>query len=236
MLIIPAIDIRGGACVRLTRGDPNQATVYSDDPVEMSRLWAGKGAKRLHVVDLEGAFSGKSQYLDLAAEMKRATGCEIEFGGGLRHAETVRKAFALGIDKVILGTAAVNEADWVNELLEEHPDRFIVGLDARNNHVTREGWQEEASFSVDQALEHMEAMGFRETIFTDISKDGTLEGPNFDSIRRVIAKTRMGVYASGGVSSLEDVRKLKAIPGVRGVVIGKALYAGKVKLEDCLAL
>jgi phosphoribosylformimino-5-aminoimidazole carboxamide ribotide isomerase len=236
MLIIPAIDIRGGACVRLTRGDPNQSTVYSDDPVEMARLWVGKGAKRLHVVDLEGAFSGKSQYLELAAEMKKETGCEIEFGGGLRHAETVRKAFDLGIDKVILGTAAVNEAVWVEELLEKFPDRFIVGLDARNNQITKEGWQEEGAFSIDEALRHMEDMGFRETIYTDISKDGMMEGPNFESIRRVIGRTKMGVYASGGVSSAEDVRRLKEIPGVKGVIIGKALYAGKVKLEDCLKL
>lgn len=233
MLIIPAIDIRGGSCVRLFKGDPEQMTVYSSDPIQMAKAWVEKGAKRIHVVDLDGAFAGQPHYLDLAGKMKKEVGCEIEFGGGLRTKESVKKALDLGIDKIILGTAALEGLDWIASAIFWHQERFIVAIDAQDNNVSKEGWKEDSSFTVDEALAKMESLGFQEVIYTDISRDGTLSGPNFESVRKVVVKTRMGVYASGGISSMDDVKKLKEIPGLKGMVIGKALYAGKINLADC---
>ncbi len=234
MIVIPAIDIRGGACVRLREGDPNRQTTYSDDPLAMARQWAQKGARRIHVVDLDGAFEGKAKCLELAAAMKKETLCEIEFGGGLRDAATVQKGLDLGIDKLILGTSALENPGWVKPFLQKSPDRFIVGLDARGGKVATKGWVETSPVTLEDALRRMEAVGFLETIFTDISKDGALTGPNIEAVKDLMQKTRMGVYASGGVGALGDVQKLAQVPGLRGVIIGKALYDGRVSLEDCL--
>ncbi|MBI2119894.1 MAG: 1-(5-phosphoribosyl)-5-[(5-phosphoribosylamino)methylideneamino]imidazole-4-carboxamide isomerase [Elusimicrobia bacterium] len=234
MLIIPAVDIRAGSCVRLVRGDPNQSTIYSSDPIQMARRWVEEGAKRLHIIDLDGAWSGQPHHLEIAGKIKKEVGCEIQFGGGLREKEMVKRALDLGLDKLILGTAALDDLTWVKSALDWHADRLIVALDALNNHVTKEGWQEDIAFTVEEALAKMEALGFQETIFTDINKDGTLEGPNLEAIKKVVAKTRMHVYASGGVSCFKDVQALKEIPGLKGVVIGKALYTGNVILKECL--
>ena len=171
MLIIPAVDIRAGSCVRLTKGDFKQETVYSTDPVEMARIWVEKGAKRIHVIDLDGAFSGQPHHLELAGKMKRELGCEIQFGGGLREKETVKKALDMGIDKLILGTAALADKDWVKSALDWHAAVLILATDAMDNHAAIEGWQEDAPFTIEEALKKMESMGFL-NIFTDISGDG----------------------------------------------------------------
>lgn len=233
MLIIPAIDIRAGSCVRLVRGDPNQATVYSSDPMEMARLWVEKGAKRLHIVDLDGAFTGQPHHLDLAIRIKKELNCEIQFGGGLREKEVVKKALSMGIDRLILGTAALNSVSWVKSALDWFEERFMVAIDALNQTVTMEGWQADTNLSIKQALAEMESIGFKEIIFTDINRDGTLTGPNIESIRNVVVSTRMGVYASGGIASMADLENLKAIPGLKGAIVGKALYSGKIQLEKC---
>lgn len=233
MLIIPAVDIRAGSCVRLVRGDPNQSTIYSSDPVQMARRWVEEGATRLHIIDLDGAWSGQPHHLEIAGKIKKELGCEIQFGGGLREKEMIKKAIDLGLDKLILGTAALDDLSWVKSALDWHADRLIVALDALNNHVTKEGWQEDIAFTVEEALAKMEALGFRETIFTDINKDGTLEGPNIEAIKKVVSRTRMNVYASGGVSCLNDIQTLKQIPGLKGVIIGKALYTGNISLKEC---
>ncbi len=234
MLIVPAIDIRGGQCVRLQEGDPNRQTTYSSDPLDMARRWAEKGAQRIHVVDLDGAFSGEAKCLELAAKMKKETKREIEFGGGLRNAVVVQKALDLGIDKVILGTSALENPGWVKPLIAKDPKRFIVGLDARNGLVATKGWVTTSSVTLEQAVKTMEEMGFLETIFTDISKDGALTGPNIAAVKDLMSKTRMGVYASGGVGAIKDIEALSKISGLCGVIVGKALYDGRVALEDCL--
>ncbi|OGR82968.1 MAG: 1-(5-phosphoribosyl)-5-[(5-phosphoribosylamino)methylideneamino]imidazole-4-carboxamide isomerase [Elusimicrobia bacterium RIFCSPLOWO2_01_FULL_64_13] len=236
MLIVPAVDIRNGQAVRLTRGDPEQAVVYSSDPVEAARLWVEKGAARIHVVDLDGAFAGRPKHLDLAGRIKKEIPCVLEYGGGLRDQAAVESALELGIDKLILGTSAVLGAGWVGKSIAGSPERFMVSLDARDGKVAVAGWREGTDLTVGEAVKRMEAAGFGEVVYTDISRDGTLEGPNTDSIRDVTSSTKMKVFASGGVSCIEDVRKLKAIPGLAGVIIGKALYSGAVTLEECLAL
>lgn len=234
MLIIPAIDIRAGSCVRLVKGDPDQMSVYSSNPLEMAKKWVEKGAKRVHIIDLDGAFSGQPNHLELVGRIKKEVKCEIQFGGGLRQKDVVKKALDLGIDRLILGTAALEGTDWMKSALEWHSERFIVAIDVSENNVAKEGWKEDTPFSIDEALSRMESIGFKETIFTDINRDGTLTGPNFESIKKVVSKTRMSVYAAGGVSTIEDVRTLKKIPGLKGVIIGKALYAGKIVLEECI--
>ncbi len=236
MIIIPAIDIKDGACVRLVHGDLNKKTVYSNDPVEMARSWAKKGATRIHIVDLDGAFEGRSKYLETAGKIKNETGCIIEFGGGVRDTETVETAFALGIDKLVLGTAAIEKSDWAQEMIQKRPDGFIAGIDSVKNVAATAGWKQGSKFTTEEALKKMESMGFREVIFTDILRDGTLQGPNLDAIREALTKSKMKFIASGGVSNIEDVKALKKISGVEGVIIGKALYDGRVTLEECLKI
>ena len=234
MLIIPAVDIKDGALVRLVQGDPLKKTVYSQDPLEAAKTWAQKGARRIHVVDLDGAFGGRPKHLAIAAQIKKATGCIVEFGGGLRDLEVIEEAFALGIDKLVLGTAALEDSGWIESALNKKPEGFIAGIDSRNNVAATSGWKKGSEFTTDQALAKMEALGFKEVIFTDISRDGALEGPNLTAIREAVSKTKMKLIASGGVSKVEDVAALKSIPGVEGVIIGKALYDGRVTLEECL--
>lgn len=236
MLIIPAVDIRAGSCVRLTQGDPKRETVYHSDPIEMAKLWVERGATRIHVIDLDGAFSGQPHHLEMVGKMKKEIQCEIQFGGGLREKEVVKKALDMGIDKLILGTAALENVDWVKSALDWHAERFMVAIDAEDNHVTVEGWKEDIDFTIEEALKKMESIGFKETIFTDINRDGTLQGPNIEKIRKVVAQTRMGVYASGGIATLQDVIQLKTVQGIKGIVIGKAIYAGKISLQECLRI
>ncbi len=236
MLMIPAVDIKAGSCVRLLRGDPNKVTTYSSDPFQMAKHWVEKGAKRLHIIDLDGAFTGSPHHLEVAGKIKKEIGCEIEFGGGLREKETVKKALDLGIDKLILGTAALGDVPWVKSALEWHRERFMVAIDAWENRVTIEGWREDYPFSIEEALKRVEELSFQEVIYTDINRDGALEGPNFTGIKRIVSLTRMAVIASGGITTIEDVKELKKISGLRGIVIGKALYANKLSLTEALAL
>lgn len=233
MLVIPAIDIRNGSCVRLVQGDPKQMTVYSNHPLETATKWKEKGAGRIHIIDLDGAFDGVPKNLDVVGQIKKSTGCQIQFGGGLRSYEAIERAFDLGIDQLIIGTAALEAQDWVVKALQDFPGRFIASIDAWNNQVTKLGWQKGTLLEIGVALEKMEKMGFESCIYTDISRDGTLEGPNIPATERVIAQTKMGVYASGGVSSLKDIQALRQVDNLRGVVVGKALYNGNLELEDC---
>lgn len=236
MLIIPAVDIKAGSCVRLLRGNPNHVTTYSSDPVQMAKAWADQGAKRLHIIDLDGAFTGAPHHLELAGKIKKEVGCEVQFGGGLREKDVVKKALDLGIDKLILGTAALGDVSWVKSALEWHTERFMVAIDAWDNRVTIEGWKEDYPFSIEEALKRVEELGFKEVIYTDIYRDGTLEGPNFEGINKVVSQTRMNVYASGGITSIEDVKKLKGIRGLCGMVIGKALYSNRLSLREAISL
>ncbi len=160
----------------------------------------------------------------------------IEFGGGVRDTQTVETAFSMGIDMLVLGTAAIEKSEWAQEMIQKYPGRFIAGIDSVKNVAATAGWKQGSKFTTEEALKKMESMGFREVIFTDISRDGTLEGPNLDAIREALTKTKMKFIASGGVSNIEDVKALKKIPGVAGVIIGKALYDGRVTLEECLKI
>lgn len=237
MLIIPAIDLRGGRCVRLVQGRADAETVYSDDPVAVARAFAEAGARRLHVVDLDGAFEGLPRNLDVVTAIVQAVDIPVELGGGIRDMAAVDEVLRRGVQWVILGTAAVEQPELVDEACRRHPGRILVGIDARNGQVAVRGWVEGTAVDAVALARDMGRRGVEEIIFTDIARDGTLQGPNLEALARVAAAGPR-VIASGGVSSLDDVRALTALEaqGVVGVIIGKALYTGAVDLKEALAL
>lgn len=234
MQVIPAIDLRQGRCVRLFQGDPGQQTVYSDDPVRVARRWQEEGATLLHLVDLDGAFAGRPGNLTVIREVCRALSIPVEVGGGLREIRDMESALQAGAARIILGSSALQK-EVVSEAVSRFgPDRVIVGLDARSGRVAVDGWVRTTDLSAfDLALTLREA-GIEEIIYTDIRRDGTLSGPNLEELRRMAA-TGLRIIASGGVSQLQDIRDLGAIPGVVGVIVGKALYDGALSLREAIA-
>lgn len=233
--VIPAIDLRGGQCVRLYQGDYAQETVYSDDPGAMARQWADMGASRLHVVDLDGARSGAPVNLDAIRAILAAVSIPVQVGGGIRTAETVARLLDLGVQRVVLGTAAVRDPDLTAAVCARYGDAIIIGVDAREGMVAVAGWIETAATKATDLIPRMEAAGARRFIYTDIGRDGTFAGPNLDQLREVAACcTTASVIASGGVGKVADVAAVRAL-GVEGLIVGKALYDGAVDLREALA-
>ncbi|MHB8157473.1 MAG: 1-(5-phosphoribosyl)-5-[(5-phosphoribosylamino)methylideneamino]imidazole-4-carboxamide isomerase [Desulfocucumaceae bacterium] len=238
MLIYPAIDIRAGRCVRLVEGRLDRETVYSDEPEAMARLWQEKGARWLHVVDLDGAFSGSPKNIDVIKRIRENVEIPIQVGGGIRDLEMVEELIKIGINRVILGTAAIMSPEVVASACATYGDAVAVGIDARDGKVAIEGWGVTAEKNaLDLALE-MKSMGVKRIVYTDIWRDGTLQGPNVEAVRDMARSTGMVVIASGGISTLDDLRAIKRLEniGVEGVIMGKSLYAGRVNLEDALML
>ncbi len=236
MLIIPAIDLHRGRCVRLRRGEREQETVYSNNPAEIALRWQAAGAQRLHVVDLDGAFAGKPVNLPAIAAITAAVEIPVQLGGGIRDRSTVEGAFKLGVSRVVLGTAAVEEPVLLAELVGLYGERIVAGIDARDGVAAIKGWVENSSRrAVDLALE-MEKIGVREIIYTDISRDGMLEGPNLQAMQEMARALRISVIASGGVSSLEDLLRLQELEkdGIKGVIVGQALYSGFLDLQEAI--
>ena len=235
MEIIPAIDIRNGNCVRLYQGDYEQETIFSDDPVEMAMEWQSLGAMRLHVVDLDGAASGNLCNLGLITEIANALLIPVQVGGGIRQIETIEKLFKAGVDRVILGTAAVEDAELVKEVCRRFGQSVIVSIDAREGYLSTHGWQQETELGTVGFVHSMIKLGVRRFIYTDISRDGTLTEPNFSAIFELVEATRFPVIASGGISSLIHLKVLRQL-GVEGAIIGKALYTKQINLKQALAV
>lgn len=233
MIIIPAIDIRNGKCVRLTHGDVDREKIYSDDPIEMAKRWVGEGCRRLHIIDLDGAFQGRPRNLDWAIRIKEETGVFVQLGGGIRTMDALDLVLGTGIDRVIMGTTVFEEAGLAQQAFEKYRQRIMVALDVRNGFVATRGWQDSSGFPLLEALSVVEKLGGREVIFTDISRDGTLEGVNVRGVQLVMQQTSMNVYASGGVATIKDIEDLKKINSP-GCIVGKALYEGTVKLADAI--
>jgi len=238
MMIMPAIDLKEGKCVRLLQGDPDQKTVYSENPVQMARHWEGKGAECLHVVDLDGAFSGFPVHLDLIEKIARAIQIPIQVGGGMRSLETIGAFLERGAQRVILGTKAVGSPDFLEEACRRFEKRILLGIDARGGYLSVEGWTKATSLrAVDfaQKVSHYPLGGI---IYTDISRDGMLEGPNLHALGEMAEATSLPLIASGGISSLEDVRAIMAWEGkgIIAMIIGKALYSGRIDLFEAIAL
>jgi phosphoribosylformimino-5-aminoimidazole carboxamide ribotide isomerase len=232
--LIPAVDMKGGKCVRLQEGVASRVTEYGDDPVAMALHWEFLGATRLHLVDLDGAFTGQAAHLETAKNIFRSLKIPVEFGGGLRTLEQIETMFELGADRVILGTAAVDNPDLVKEAVRRHPGAVIAGIDARNGNVALRGWVDVTSITaVDLAL-RMKALGVERIIYTDVARDGMLTGVNFAETENLCVQTGMKVIASGGVASVDDVRKLWEIHacGIEGVILGRALYDRKIDFAE----
>lgn len=238
MLIIPAVDLRGGKCVRLIQGKADAETVYSDDPVVMAVRWQSKGARLLHVVDLDGAFTGTQKNLDVVREIADALNIPVEMGGGIRDQKAIEKVFQAGVQRAILGTSALRDPAFAQAMCREYGDRIAVGVDAKDGMVAIRGWTEVGEKSAIHFAAEMEEAGVRTIIYTDIKRDGMLMGPNIEAIGKVAQAVReTEIIASGGVSSLEDIRNLKNLEslGVTGVIVGKALYTGDLRLEDAIS-
>jgi phosphoribosylformimino-5-aminoimidazole carboxamide ribotide isomerase len=237
MNIYPAIDILGGKAVRLKQGRKAEATVYGD-PLEMATRWVTKGAEWLHVVDLDGAFFGELKTLDLLRQMTEAVpAAKIQVGGGIRSMTIVNNLLGTGIRRVVLGTAAVQDPDFVKDALREYPHNIAIGIDALEGNVRVSGWTESSNLRAIALAKRLQDLGARLVIYTDISRDGVLEGPNVESTREMLDNTDLSVIASGGVSTIADVLHLAELDHRRldGVIIGKALYDGLIQFEEALA-
>jgi len=237
MLVIPAIDIAQGKCVRLQQGDMSRQTVYADNPVTMARQWEAEGAQLLHVVDLDGARDGHPVNLASIAAIVQAVDIPVELGGGLRTVADVRRVLELGVHWAIMGTSALRQPEQLQAALAEFGDRIIVGIDAREGRVAVSGWTETADISAVELARQMQKLGVARLICTDIATDGMMAGPNIHSLRTIAEAVDVPIIASGGVSRLEDIFALKTLEpvGVIGVIIGRALYEGTIKLAEAIA-
>lgn len=236
MIIIPAIDLKDGKCVRLLQGRKEEVTVYSDDPVSMARHWVELGAKLLHVVDLDGAFTGEQKNFDKIREIRKAIHIPIELGGGIRNIERIEQLIKLGVDRTIIGTSAAKDPDMVKEACKKYPGKVLVGIDAKDGKVAVKGWVEVTELDAIAFAEKMESLGAAGIIYTDISRDGMLSGPNIDAMAKMVEAVDIPVIASGGVSNIDDIKSLMQIKGLWGVITGKALYAGTLDLKEAIHL
>lgn len=238
MLIIPAIDLKDAKVVRLLRGRFEDKTTYSTDPIKTALHWQREGAKYLHVVDLDGARTGKIAHLDIVRKMARSIKVPIEFGGGVRDTRCIKKVLKCGVQRVVLGSK-VQDEKFLRSAFKDFAEKIILSIDARDNIVRLNGWQKKYSkLEIMQLLLMLEDIGFREVIYTDISRDGALNGPNITAIKKILKKSRLSLIASGGVSCLADLFKLKSLEkqGLIGAIVGKALYEGKFTLKEALKI
>ncbi|HIK31095.1 MAG TPA: 1-(5-phosphoribosyl)-5-[(5-phosphoribosylamino)methylideneamino]imidazole-4-carboxamide isomerase [Oscillatoriales cyanobacterium M59_W2019_021] len=236
MEVIPAIDLLEGRCVRLYQGDYDRSETFNEDPVAVARQWVEQGATRLHLVDLDGAKLGRSANLDSIAQIVRTVSIPVEVGGGLRDRDSVAALLDLGVQWAILGTVAVEKPELVAQLCREFPGKIIVGIDARNGRVATRGWLETSPVLATDLARQMASLGVAAIIYTDIHRDGTLTGPNLDALRQLADTIDIPIIASGGISSVTDLLSLSALEpqGVTGVIIGRALYTGDVRLGEAL--
>jgi len=236
MQLYPAIDMKDGKCVRLTQGLFDNVKVYSDSPGDMAKLWVSKGATFLHLVDLDGALAGKSVNEEAIRTIVRAVEVPVQIGGGIRSREAVEAMLGLGVSRVIIGTKAVREPDFVRALVESYgPEKIVVGIDARDGLVAVEGWEQVSTKRAADLCRQMKGFGVRHVVYTDISRDGMLSGPNVEATKNLTVETGMDIIASGGVSSMEDLQRL-CDEGVQGAIIGKALYEKRIDLEEAVRL
>ena len=237
MEILPAIDLRGGKCVRLVQGDATRETVYSDDPVHIATQFASAGARWLHVVDLDGAFSGSRVHTAIIGEIVEATDLSLELGGGIRTMEDIELYIASGVSRVVLGTAAHNDPQFVRDAVARYGSAIAVGIDARGGKVAVRGWTEQTETTVVELAQRAADAGVTTLIYTDISVDGMLTGPDLATLKVLLETVSVNIIASGGVACIEHVKQLCALTPRRpsGCIIGKAIYTGDIQLENAIA-
>jgi phosphoribosylformimino-5-aminoimidazole carboxamide ribotide isomerase len=235
MEVIPAIDLKGGRCVRLFQGDFNRETVFSDDPLATARAWQEQGGQRLHLVDLDGAATGQPAHLEIIAEIVRELAIPVQVGGGIRTVAIAESWLEAGADRVVIGTAAVNDPEMVREVCQRRGNqRVVVAVDAMDGKVAVQGWTQASAMTVLDLARQMASIGVARLLYTDIARDGMLVGPDVETNALLANETGLAVLASGGVSSVEDIRRLVET-GVEGVVVGRALYTGAVDLAEAIA-
>jgi phosphoribosylformimino-5-aminoimidazole carboxamide ribotide isomerase len=233
MEIIPAVDIRGGRCVRLYQGDYKQETVFDEDPVTAALTWYSQGARWLHIVDLDGAVAGEPRNMEVVGQIIKETGLLIELGGGIRQEEVASELLRRGVSRLILGSAAIENRELVKKLCRQFGEAVAVSLDARDGKIAIRGWQKDTVVEVLQLSREMVDAGVRRFIYTDIRRDGTLTEPNFDMIKKLLGEVNVPVIVAGGISRLEHLRRIKEL-GAEGAIIGKALYTGDMNLGEAI--
>lgn len=233
MQIIPAIDIKGGKCVRLTKGDYSRETIYEHDPMIMAKKWKEQGATFIHIVDLDGAKEGKPVNIETIKQIIEKVNIPVQVGGGIRSFETAKTLIDNDVNRIILSTVALENAELLKKLLKEYKEKIIVSLDAKNGKLMKKGWLEGTDMDVSSTISQLELLGLETIIYTDTSRDGTLEGPNFEEIENVRKQTKCRLIIAGGLSSISDIKKLKEL-NVDGVILGKSLYEGKIDLKEAI--
>jgi phosphoribosylformimino-5-aminoimidazole carboxamide ribotide isomerase len=236
MIVIPAIDLKDGLCVRLLQGKKEAVTTYSDDPAKTAEKWESYGAKLLHIVDLDGAFTGSQKNLDAIMKIRQAVRIPLQVGGGIRNTETVLNLFSAGIDRVIIGTAAIEDPEFLTYSCREYPGRVLAGIDAKNGMVATKGWEEITAIEAKTLAQRLEMTGIAGIIYTDISRDGMLTGPNIRATEEMVGSVKLPVIASGGVSGIEDIKTLNSIRNLWGVITGKAIYSGALDLREAIKI
>jgi phosphoribosylformimino-5-aminoimidazole carboxamide ribotide isomerase len=234
--IIPAIDILNGKCVRLYQGKFDAETVYSNDPLEAAERWIALGTKWMHLVDLDGAKTGVQENLEIIREIIESSKINFEVSGGVRTIETIEFLLACGAKRIIVGTRSVIDKQFVKSIVAKFGEKIAVGVDATGGRVATDGWTKVTDIEAKTFAKDLEEMGVKRIIFTDTSRDGALKGPNFDAIEDLADNINIPIIASGGITTIDDIKKLKLITGVEGCIIGKALYDGKISLEDALKI
>ncbi len=232
--IIPAVDIKDGKAVRLYKGSPDSARVYSNSPVDTAKMWEEKGAKQLHIVDLDGAFEGKPKNIKIVENIVRSVSIPVQFGGGLRSFEAVREMFNVGVERVVIGSMAYLNPDETEKSISNFPEKIIIGIDAKDGKVAIKGWVEKIEYTPLEFAKMFDSLNIWGFLYTDVNRDGALVGANVEGTKYLAQNLNHPVIASGGISSIEDVKKLYMIKdyGVYGVIVGKALYEGKIRLEE----
>jgi phosphoribosylformimino-5-aminoimidazole carboxamide ribotide isomerase len=238
MQVIPAIDIRRGKCVRLIQGDVRDETVYSSEPVEIAKLWQVKGVRMIHVVDIDGALTGKPKNQQIITKIAKTLKINIEVGGGIRTDEDIRKYLNSDVKRVVLSTSVLQNDEFLEEILEKHKDRIVIAVDVKDDHIAVKGWKDVTSINAIEFIKKLEEKGVKRIIYTDINRDGVEAGPNFRGVANVCKNTNMKVIVSGGVTRMKNIERLmemnKKFENIEGVIIGKALYTGKIELKEAV--
>ncbi|MBF0517304.1 MAG: 1-(5-phosphoribosyl)-5-[(5-phosphoribosylamino)methylideneamino]imidazole-4-carboxamide isomerase [Nitrospirae bacterium] len=236
MLVIPAIDLKDGSCVRLLQGRKEAVTKYSEDPAATARRWVTEGAQLIHIVDLDGAFTGQQSNIESIKNIRKTVDVRLEVGGGIRDLERIKLLDSIGIDKIILGTIAIKDPALLRKACEMFPQKIVVGIDAKKGRVAIKGWEEITETTASALAKEVEAAGASGIIYTDIAKDGMLMGPNVEATAEIANLVSIPVTASGGVASLKDIAALMAIKGLYGIITGKAVYSGAISLNEAIEL
>ena len=232
MKVFPAIDIKDKKCVRLIKGDFNNKTEYEISPVEQAKKYKDHGFKNLHIVDLDGALTGRTINIDLIKDVVSKFDLKIEIGGGIRNFESIQKYTDIGVEKVILGSAAIKDKNFLKEACKRFPNKIALGLDAKNGYLAVSGWKENSNQLTTDFLQEINDYGVSRLIYTDINRDGTKQSPNFEETSKIAEISNCPVIISGGVSSMDDIRKAKSLKNIEGIIVGKAIYDGDIKLEE----